>query len=55
MRNTEQITEQNTEQDKKLWKTPELKVHGDIVSLTQQAKTVGSADGSTFLGLNIGS
>jgi len=58
MQNSEQSNEQingpSTEQVKKVWKTPEFKVHGDILVLTQQ-KSTGNTDGSTFLGLDIGS
>jgi hypothetical protein len=54
----EQVNARVGEQDhkpvKKDWETPELTVHGDIVELTQQ-KQVGSADGATFLGIDIGS
>ena len=50
----EQVGGLSDEPTKKVWKTPEFKVHGDIVTLTQQ-KSIGGADGATFLGLDIGS
>lgn len=53
MHNDEQNDGPNDEPIKKVWETPVLTIHGDIVALTQ--KTVGNNDGTTFLGIAIGS
>lgn len=37
------------------YEPPVLTRLGDLSELTLQGKTVGAADGATFLGLNIGS
>ena len=38
-----------------VYESPELTCLGTVADLTEQQKTVGSADGATFLGLDIGS
>jgi hypothetical protein len=37
------------------YQPPRVTYLGDLADLTRQAKEVGGADGSTFLGLDIGS
>lgn len=46
--------ESDTSPAAEIYQAPHLTRLGDLAELTQ-AKTVGGADGSTFLGLDIGS